>query len=156
MNLNRSLGGVWKAEPRLDRDGVPTGKWNKAPRNPLTGIKIGANQPEAFGTFDEAKQAYATGKYTGIGVLLTGSGITGIDIDNVGQLIKEERPIIEWLAIAIADGIYCEVSPSTTGLRLFVKGKLSFGGRKYDCLEIYDNARFLTITGHIYEAKAGA
>lgn len=64
--------GVWKAEPRLDRDGKPTGKWNKAPRNPLTGIKIGANQPEAFGTFDEAKQAYASGKYTGIGVLQIG------------------------------------------------------------------------------------
>jgi len=147
---------VWIAEPRLDRDGMPTGKWNKAPKNPITGIKIGANQPEAFGTYDEAKKAYESGVYTGIGVLLTGSGITGIDIDNAGQLIKEGRPIINWLAKAIIDGIYCEVSPSRTGLRIFVRGKLSLGGRKHDSLEIYDDKRFLTITGHIYNSKAGA
>ncbi len=147
--------GVWKAEPRLDRDGRPTGKWNKAPRNPITGIKIGANQPEAFGTYDEAKQTYESGGYTGIGVLLTGSGITGIDIDNVEQLIQEGRPIINWLEKAIIDGIYCEVSPSRTGLRLFTKGTLSLGGRKHDSLEIYDDKRFLTITGYIYEAKVG-
>lgn len=147
---------VWIAEPRLDRNGKPTGKWNKAPRNPITGIKIGANQPEAFGTYDEAINAYATGKYTGIGVLLTGNDITGIDIDNVGQLIQEGRPIVEWLHKAIVDGVYCEVSPSRKGLRLFVNGRLSFGGRKYDCLEIYDDKRFLTITGHIYSEKEGA
>lgn len=148
--------GVWKAEPRLDRDGKPTGKWNKAPRNPLTGIKIGANQPEAFGTFDEAKQAYATGRYTGIGVLLIGSGITGIDIDNVSQLMQEGRPLGKWLSTAIADGIYCEISPSGTGLRIFVRGKLSLGGRKHDSLEIYDDKRFLTITGQLHSNKEGA
>ena len=147
---------VWSAEPRLDREGKPTGKWNKAPRNPVTSIKVGANQPETFGTYDEAKRAYATGRYTGIGVLLTGSGITGIDIDNVGQLIAEGRPIIDWLAKAIIDGVYCEVSPSRTGLRVFIRGNLSLGGRKHDFLEIYDDKRFLTITGHIYDAKAGA
>lgn len=147
---------VWIAEPRLNSEGKPTGKWNKAPRNPATGIKIGANQPEAFGTYDEAKKAYATGKYTGVGVLLTGSGITGIDIDNVSQLLHEGRPFRKWLSTAIADGIYCELSPSRTGLRIFVRGELSLGGRKHGSFEIYDNKRFLTITGHIYTEKEGA
>ena len=42
---------VWKAEPRK---GQP-GKYNKAPINPLTGRRVGANQPDQFGTFEEAK-----------------------------------------------------------------------------------------------------
>jgi primase-polymerase (primpol)-like protein len=147
--------GVWIAEPRLNRNGDPTGKWNKAPRNPSSGIKIGANQPEAFGTYEEAKQAYEDGGYTGIGVLLTGSGIVGIDLDNCPTLFKERPEIGEWLKEAIDKGIYCEISPSGNGSRLFSLGQLPNGcPKKQGSLEIYDDGRFLTVTGH--QVKGGS
>ncbi len=75
---------VWIAEPRSDK----VGKYNKAPRSPLTGIKIGTNQAQLFGTFDQAKTAYETGNYTGVGVLITGTGIVGFEIDFIKVLIQ--------------------------------------------------------------------
>ena len=81
---------VWIAEPR---DGKP-GKFSKAPRCPKGGYRVGANQPEKFGTFAEAHAAYEAGRYTGVGVLLTGNGIIGVDIDyqnKFGQLTLLEH-----------------------------------------------------------------
>lgn len=144
---------VWIAEPRLDKDGKPTGKYNKAPRSPIYGMKIGANQPEQFGTFEEAKETYSYGRYTGVGVLLTGSGIIGIDIDNVAELVKTKPEVKTWLKKAIASGAYCEISPSNTGIRIFVIGNLDGHGRKASNLEIYDNKRFLTVTGNLLKLE---
>ena len=149
--LKKQPWAVWKAEPRA---GQPN-KFNKAPLNPLTGLKIGANQPEKFGTFDQAKRAYQAGKYTGVGVLLTGSGITGIDIDNAADLMKQKPEVKNWLKRAIEAGAYCEISPSQSGLRIFVLGRLEDKGRNAGGLEIYDNKRFLTITGEEIAKKGG-
>ena len=146
---------VWIAEPRLDSEGRSTGKYNKAPRNPLTGIKVGANQPNKFGTFDEAKKSYSTGKYTGVGVLLTGNGITGVDIDDAPQTLKERPEVLKWIHQAADAGAYCELSPSGKGLRVFMNAKLPVGSKnKVGSLEIYDDARFLTITGHSIDARS--
>ena len=144
--------GVWQAESRLDKNGNPTGKYNKAPRNPLTGIKIGANQPEAFGTFEEAKQAYESGSYTGVGVLLTGNGIIGMDLDNIPKLLKENPEVKEWIESAVNSGLYCEISPSRKGLRSFTYGEIPEGcQKKKGGFEIYDRDRFLTVTGAVIE-----
>ena len=132
---------TWIADPK---PGNP-GKFNKAPRNPKTGIRVGANDPSNFGTFDEAIQALGSGNYSGCGVLLTeSSGITGIDIDDVrGQ----EEAVKDWIRCAVAGGAYCERSPSGEGVRLFVRGTLPGTGRKQNGLEIYNKDRFLTVTG---------
>ena len=141
--------GVWRAEERLDNDLNPTGKYNKAPRNPITGIKIGANKPELFSSYDEAKRAYESGGYTGIGVLLTGNGIFGIDIDDAAKLFKDRPEVKEWLEKTINAGVYCEESPSGKGFRLFAQGELPSDCQKKRLgLEIYDRDRFLTVTGH--------
>jgi putative DNA primase/helicase len=142
---------VWKAEPRPDKPG----KFNKAPRSPRTGHKIGANQPELFGTYDEAKDAYESGRYTGIGVLLTGNGIVGFDIDDYVTTFSDKPEVQVWVEQAISDKTnpaYAELSPSGKGLRLFIRGMLPDKGRKQGNLEVYDNERFLTLTGVRYEA----
>lgn len=151
--LKQQPWGVWKAEPRLDDKGKHNGKWGKAPRSPLTGIKIGADKPELFGTFDEAIKAYETGKWTGIGVLLTGNQIIGIDIDDALILFDEKPEIKAWVEDAISAGLYCEISPSGTGYRLFTLGSIPSKGQKYQGLEIYSTARFLTVTGHFTPRK---
>lgn len=139
---------VWKAEPKLDDEGKHNGKWSKAPRNPLTGRMIGANQPDKFGTFSDAKEAYKSGNYTGVGVVLTGSGIVGIDIDDAKNLFKITPQIREWLFEASKAGAYIETSPSGRGFRIFLRGAINSKRRKHDLLEIYEDERFLTVTGH--------
>lgn len=144
---------VWRAEPKFDKQGKPTGKWSKAPRNPKTGRMVGSNQPALFGTFEEAKKAYESGSYTGVGVLLTGNGIVGIDIDDGKNLIKQKNGLKQWLINASQSDIYCELSPSGTGLRAFLNGCFDGGGKKRDGLEIYQEERFLTVTGNIATCK---
>ncbi len=143
---------VWKAEPR---EGNP-GKFNKAPRNPHSGGKIGANNPNAFGTYKEAITAYNAGGWTGVGVLLTGNGIVGVDLDNTEELFRARPDVKAWLDKAVQrkdTDVYAETSPSGTGLRLFVRGTLPESkGRHCDSLEIYTTGRFLTVTGASYPA----
>lgn len=140
---------VWKAEPKLDSHGNPTGKWKKAPRNPTTGKMVGTNKPELFGTYLEAKRAYELGDYTGVGVLLTGKGIVGVDIDDAADTFDMNPEIKGWTKKALRSGIYCEISPSRSGLRLFMLGAMNSKGKKISSLEIYSDVRFLTVTGHI-------
>lgn len=141
---------VWKAEPRAGK----IGKYNKAPINPLTGYRVGANQPEKFGTFEDARRAYGTGQYTGVGVLLTGNGIAGVDIDDAHELLKERPEVKKWLGDAVNSGAYCEESPSGNGYRLFIRAILPEGCRKkMGPLEVYSDVRFLTVTGNIIEVQ---
>ena len=140
---------VWRAE---QRDGS-VDKYNKAPCNPTTGRKVGANKPELFGTFDEAIKAYETGKWTGIGVLLTGNQIIGIDIDDALTLFAEKPELKAWVEDALNTGVYCEISPSGTGYRLFTLGSIPSKGKKYQGLEIYSTGRFLSVTGHTLKKK---
>lgn len=138
---------VWTAEPRPNKPG----KFNKAPRSPETGRKIGADKPHLFGTYEQAVTAYETGKYTGLGVLLTGDGLIGVDIDEVNQTFVDQPNVRAWVIAAIRADAYCETSPSGTGLRLFMLGNPlpDNAGRRHGHLEIYDDVRFLTVTGHL-------
>ena len=138
---------VWIAEPRPNNPG----KFNKAPRCPKTGIKIGADKPHLFSTYEEAVAAYETGGYTGVGVLLRGDGLIGVDIDDVKQTMSDKPAVAKWVKAALEADAYCEASPSRTGLRLFMRGNplADTVMRKYGHLEIYDDKRFLTVTGHL-------
>ena len=142
---------VWRAEPRAGRQGG----WNKAPRHPESLQKIGPNNPLVFGSLSEAIKTYQKGAVDGIGVLLTGDGLVGIDIDGVEELLAGDNgeELARWLDKARAkDGgkipPYIERSPSGNGLRIFVRGSLSAdGAHRRGGLEIYADKRFLTITG---------
>ena len=56
-----------------------------------------------------------------------------------------------WVNFAIAYGLYMEVSPSGTGVKIIGKGKLPGSGRRVKIedgeIELYDRLRFTTITG---------
>jgi primase-polymerase (primpol)-like protein len=138
---------VWIAEPRAGKPG----KFDKAPRSPETGNKIGTNKPHLFGTFDQAMASYEAGGYTGVGVLLTGDGLIGVDIDDVDQTVTDKPEVESWINATLKANAYCEYSPSNTGLRLFMLGDPlpDTVGRKHGHLEIYDDVRFLTVTGHL-------
>lgn len=138
---------VWTAEPRANE------KVNKAPRHPDGGWRLSVNQPEKWATYEQVREAYQSGKFDGIGVLLTkGSGVVGVDIDDWKSLVHKHPEIFNSLVKLLLQGGYVENSPSGTGLRAFVQGSLNGPGRKSGGLEIYDDVRFLTVTGHRLEA----
>jgi len=137
---------VWAAEPREN------GKVNKAPRHPNGGWRLSVKEPDRWATFNEVKEAYISGKYDGIGVLLTsGSGVVGIDIDDWESQVTDHRDVFDTLEKFIQEGGYVERSPSGAGLRAFVKGRLTGTGQKSGGFEIYDESRFLTVTGQQLE-----
>ena len=138
---------VWTAEPR------DNGKVNKAPRHPNGGWRLSVKEPHRWATFDQVQQAYNNGKYDGIGVLLTnGSGVVGIDVDDWESLVSAHLDVFLTLEKFIQQGGYAERSPSGKGLRAFVKGHLVGAGVKSGGFEVYDNGRFLTVTGQQLEA----
>jgi primase-polymerase (primpol)-like protein len=81
----------------------------------------------------------------GIGFVLTSDlGIVGIDLDHC----VEGNKIEPWARkIVDAMNTYTEVSPSGTGIRMFVYGDIP-KALKRDNIELYKHVRFLTVTGN--------
>jgi putative DNA primase/helicase len=128
---------VWKYE--LDGEDL-----KKPPFSPLTGKRASVRNPATWASLEDARKAYATGNYAGIGYVLTG-GIVGIDIDHCifdGCLTEKAAKIIKYLRT------YAEASPSGTGVRILMFGSLPGTFRRTGNIEMYQDMRYLTLTGH--------
>lgn len=84
-------------------------------------------------------------------VLSPNDPYVGIDLDKCrdphsGRIEPWAKAIVKRL------DSYTEISPSGTGLRIFIRGTLPAHGRRKGHIEIYSQARFLTITGQHYLA----
>jgi hypothetical protein len=123
-----------------------------APDCPHTHASV--KDPGTWGTFAQADAAYSEGGRTGIGIVLDGDGLVGVDIDHC---VVDGTP--DPAAIALLGNLgagYVEISPSGTGLRAFgyaddlekgCKGKLD--GMD---VELYSSGRYLTVTGSTIQA----
>lgn len=123
----------------------------KPPFDPKTGRRASVRRPDTWGSFADAQNAYATGHFAGIGIVLTADmGIVGIDIDHcivAGQLTDEARAIITAL------DSYTEASPSAGqetggGAHIFVAAKKPGILTRRGNVEMYEDMRYLTVTGH--------
>lgn len=113
------------------------------------------SDPQTWTTFEQAEAAYVEragddDAFTGVGIVLNGDGLAGIDIDHCvvdGNLDPAALALLDRLGAA-----YVEISPSGTGLRAFgYAEKLESGCKgKHDGLdiELYSTGRYLTMTGH--------
>lgn len=140
----------WSLEER-------NGKQTKVPKNPRTGGNASVTLSGTWGTFAQAEAYYVEHpeNISGIGYVFTeASGIIGIDFDHVienGRITNEEIQ-----SLVARCGSYVEVSPSGTGLHMYVKGKWKGTGRKNNnlgggmAIEVYPSARFFTVTGGAY------
>jgi primase-polymerase (primpol)-like protein len=74
-------------------------------------------------------------------------GFAGVDLD---ECRNPETGEVEPWALEIVCGLdsYTEVSPTGTGLKIFVRGELPSGRRRKGQVEMYDRSRFFTTTGH--------
>lgn len=112
--------------------------------------KASATDPGTWASFEQARTAYDEGDYLGVGFALNGDGIVGIDLDKcVTDTTPSEASIDLMMRIGCT---YIEFSPSGTGLRGFGYGESLDGKRKKGILdglniELYANARYLTVTG---------
>jgi putative DNA primase/helicase len=136
----------WVCWQRERRDGKPT----KVPYDAKTGACAKVNDPSTWGTF--AQVTAALDHYAGIGFVLTKEDpFVGVDLDHA---VDPGTGRIEPWALAIVDQLhsYTEISPSGTGLRIFLQGTLPPGRRRKGLLELYDCERYLTLTGrHLAE-----
>jgi hypothetical protein len=149
---------VWHAEWIPDK-----GKYNKIPFDAKVPVSrsLGASSTNAatWSTFERACSAYIATtltegptpavRYAGIGFVVSPDDpYVGIDIDDcITQ--SPDGPVLSPAATARINALatYTEVSPSGKGIRMFLRGILPPGGRKRGPYEMYDEGRFLTMTG---------
>jgi len=136
---------TWRAE--YVAPGEKPRKVPYAPDRPNT--KGSSTDPQTWGSFMQAEASYLDGDRTGVGFVLNGDGLVGVDIDdcvNDGVTDPAATALLDQLGAT-----YIELSPSGTGLRAFgyadglttgCKGKLS----GLD-VELYSTGRYLTLTG---------
>ena len=130
-------------------------KITKIPYQP-NGYKAKPTDPQTWTTYNNAKSAVETGKFDGIGYVLTAEqGYICIDLDHCRN--PETGDIDQWAKDIIgiveeAGGAYYEVSPSGTGIHLWGRGKLpdnkgihSPMKNRHD-IEMYTNAHYMTVT----------
>jgi len=126
------------------------GKFTKVPFDPIGEHPASSIDPSTWGQFAEALRTYFLGDcdIDGIGFVLREAGdLVGIDLDHC----VSDGKISTWaLKIIFELESYTEFSPSGSGVRLFLKGKLPTGGRKRGSIEMYESGRYLTVTGHHY------
>jgi len=149
--------GVWRYEER-------GGKQTKVPYSILNGNRADATKLADWTKFESVAAYFIRKrKHDGIGFVL-GDGWAGIDLDNCRN--PDTGEVIEWAAkIVKTFASYTEISPSNTGLKIFVHGSLPEGmsGRRkgkmpaYDgstagVIEVYSRARYFTVTGDRYDA----
>ena len=116
----------------------------KIPFNPRTGRAAKAGQPETWATFEESVNALP--QYDGIGFEFDGNGIIGVDFDHCIENGQLAHWVAEWVE---RFNSYTEISPSGTGIHIICMGTLNGKpSRKRKEVEIYDRARYFTMTGN--------
>jgi hypothetical protein len=146
----------WRFE---DRNGRET----KVPCRPGDGREVSVQDSPAWVAFDFAmRQARVRNDVDGIGwVFADGGGVVGIDLDDClqpdGSLSEFARGVLQRFPRT-----YCEISPSGTGVKMWLKGALPIQpaktGRKIPRLgvEVYCRGRYFTLTGNrLIDAASG-
>ena len=130
----------------------------KSPFNPASLLsgkpsQAKAGVPETWATFQNAVECVNRGLAQGIGYEFDGS-VYGVDLDHVldenGALTPQAQEIVGNL------DSYTEISPSGTGIHIFViaPGADIMRHRKKDFfVEIYKEGRYFTVTGNIKDGK---
>ena len=121
----------------------------------VDGIPASITNPKTWCSFEEASKTLQSGIGDGIGLVLTDNDpYCGIDLDSA--CYDPDLPFPEEWAEEIVKRFssYTERSPSRTGLHIIIRGKKSITNSRKDKIEIYDNKRFLTFTGDIYNKSS--
>jgi putative DNA primase/helicase len=127
-------------------------RWTKVPIDPKTGKYASSTDPSTWGTFAQAwsyYQGHRSDGIMGIGFVFTKDDpYTGVDLDHCRD--AETGAIQPWaLEVVQYLNSYTELSPSGTGMHIYVRGVLPPGLRKKGDVEMYEEAHYLTVTGNL-------
>lgn len=143
---------LWRNEGR-------NGDTTKIPYH-MENRKAKANDKNTWTSFQIAHARYAKGGFDGIGFEFHADDpFCGIDLD--GCRDPETGRVADWAReIVLALNSYAEISPSQTGVKIWVRGKSPLdGGKKRNlsdvetmcdkppAIEIYDSGRYFAVTG---------
>jgi len=148
----------WHNEPDDD-------KWRKVPYDPIGGRPAKSNTPQTWSDYESALRRYRAqpDRFDGIGYEFSKADptspsfpddpYTGVDLDKcrdqaTGAITPWALDLLELLGRS-----YTEVSPSATGVKIWVKGRLPAGCRHKvayagGAVEAYERGRYFTVTGH--------
>ncbi|WP_222847838.1 hypothetical protein [Haloferax sp. KTX1] len=130
----------WREE---ERDGKPT----KIPVTPGAGGFASSTESETWASFEAALEYTETEHADGVGFVFTDDDpIVGVDLDDCRDLETDD---VDDAALDIIERLdsYTEVSPSGTGYHVLITGELPDGRNRRGSVELYDTARFFTVTG---------
>lgn len=130
----------------------------KVPFQP-NGAPAKADDTSTWSTIDDVLCAHARGGYDGIGYEFSADDpYCGVDLDACRD--PETGKVQEWARkVVVAMQSYAEVSPSQTGIKIFIRGKSPFEkgrqckvsadkiGTKEPKIEVYDWGRYFAVTG---------
>jgi putative DNA primase/helicase len=134
----------WVGWRYQERHGKPT----KIPVHPGTGRYAESDNPATWASFTQALQSYHEWHMAGIGfVFAAHDPYGGVDLDQCRDPISGS---IDAWAVEIIEVLqtYTEVSPSGQGVKIFLRAKILPGGNRKRRIEMYDHARYFTVTGH--------
>jgi hypothetical protein len=121
------------------------------PKDPETGRNAIPGDASTWTDFETAVEYDESSDTHGIGFMFDADGpVVGVDLDDCRD--PETGDVDDW-AIDIVTTLhsYAEVSPSGTGLHALAFGKIPDGGSRKDGVEMYDEARYFTVTGNHYQ-----
>ena len=118
------------------------------------GMLADKTNPQHLCSFERAKRFYELhkgdplqgGVVAGVGFVLTKqTGIVGIDLDHC-----VENGIVNTWAAGIIESVggFAELSPSGTGVHIYIKGSLPCPNKRTNKIELYSHNSYLTVTGH--------
>ncbi|MGE5618091.1 MAG: phage/plasmid primase, P4 family [Sphingomonadaceae bacterium] len=123
-------------------------KGDKVPINSRTGKLASVSDPSTWGNFGTAYR-YAQKHNCGIGFVFTEQDpYCGVDLDDCRDPARGTMTVETWERIAALDS-YSEVSPSGTGVKIFLKAKpdRNYNASETRGIEVYAWGRFFTVTG---------
>lgn len=136
-------------------------KVTKLPKNPHTGYNAQSNDPQTWGTYEQAAAAVERYNLDGVGFMLC-NGYFGVDLDHV---IDPDTRTIKGYANDIINMLdsYTEISPSGTGVHIICKGNIPEGRSRNEYLEMYQaktqpdgsitNGRYFTVTFNSFHTE---
>jgi putative DNA primase/helicase len=124
------------------------GKWTKIPVDAGNREQASSTDPDTWSTFGQALAYSRRRRLAGIGYVFGHRDpFAGADLDNCRD--PETGAISPWaLEIVRLLDSYTEVSPSSSGLKVFVRATLPPGRKRRGNIEMYDRGRYFTTTGH--------
>ena len=139
------------------------GKPTKVPYQ-VAGAKASSSDPNTWTDYQTALTGAVINREQGVGFMFA-DGFAGIDLDGCrNPKTGETKPWADDI-IQSLDNVYVEVSPSGTGLHIFMLSKVPGADKKFNlnpeigfgkaAIEIYDERRYFTVTGNSYFEEPG-